>query len=345
MSWRELLPLLLLYSSAANALGVVDTAQSQAMIDLLDNCAAGTVPPGAVEQVMALPGTQLVIAQQNISRRITSEQYRATLASACKGEIARLQPLESAARAQKGVEGLTGDVASSLLWGRDHVAFLRQRLASAKEIQGLGEIVPFALQNLPQKVALSPKLYFVMGGRAGAAAIDNAIYIDLLADAWRARENNAPMTPQQIIEFFAHETHHVGYGQILEGWKQQLRLTGGREQAWNFLAALLMEGSATLLVSAHGSWTELEKQRHIQADLSRLPQLLPKAQSLLRQAMNGGMSEQEYQSALSDYFGEGYHATGAWMLKVILEVQGKRGVLGAMRNPANFLTVYNRCAA
>jgi len=29
-SWRELLPLLLLYSSAANALGVVDTAQSQA---------------------------------------------------------------------------------------------------------------------------------------------------------------------------------------------------------------------------------------------------------------------------------------------------------------------------
>jgi len=87
MSWRELLPLLLLYSSAANALGVVDTAQSQAMIDLLDNCAAGTVPPGAVEQVMALPGTQLVIAQQNISRRITSEQYRATLASACKGGL------------------------------------------------------------------------------------------------------------------------------------------------------------------------------------------------------------------------------------------------------------------
>jgi len=28
MSWRELLPLLMLYSSATNALGVVDTAQS-----------------------------------------------------------------------------------------------------------------------------------------------------------------------------------------------------------------------------------------------------------------------------------------------------------------------------
>ena len=184
-----------------------------------------------------------------------------------------------------------------------------------------------------------------MGGRAGAAAIENAIYIDLLADAWRTREKNAPMSSQQIIEFFAHETHHLGYGQILERRKESLRLAGGRERAWNFLASLLMEGSATLLVSAHGSWAELETQDHIQADLSRLPQLLPKAQSLLRQAMNGEMSEQEYQSELSNFFGEGYHATGAWLLNVILEAQGKREVLRVMRDPAKFLAVYNRCAA
>jgi hypothetical protein len=106
-----------------------------------------------------------------------------------------------------------------------------------------------------------------------------------------------------------------------------------------------MEGSATLLVSAHGSWAELEKQNHIQPDLARLPQLLPKAQNLLRQAMNGGMSEQEHQAAVSDFFGEGYHATGAWLLNVILKVQGKRGVLRVLRDPAKFLTVYNLCAA
>ena len=161
-------------------------------------------------------------------------------------------------------------------------------MAAAKGAQNLGEIVPLALRNLPEKIALSPKLYFVMGGRAGASAIGNAIYIDLLSDAWRTREQNTPVTPQQILEFFAHETHHLGYGEILEHRKQSLRLAGGREQAWNFLASLLMEGSATLLVSAHGNWVDLEKQIHIQPDLARLPQLLPKAQNLLRRAMRGG---------------------------------------------------------
>jgi hypothetical protein len=343
--WRILPSLLLLWSSVAHALDAVDTAQSEAMIDLLDRCHEGTVPPATIEQVMGLPGTQLVIAQQNISRRIIAAQYRATLVSACRGDIPRLQLSESGARAEKGVEGLTGDVAPSLLWGRDHDAFLRQRLAAVKDTPALDQIVPLALKNLPKKVALFPKLYFVMGGRAGAAAIGDAIYIDLLSDAWRTRENNTPMTPQQIIEFFAHETHHLGYGQILDRQKQSLSLTGGREQAWNFLASLLMEGSATLLISAHGKWAELEKQDHIRPDLARLPQLLPKAQSLLRQAMNGGMSEQEHQAAVSDFFGEGYHATGAWLLNIILKVQGKRGVLRVMHDPAKFLTVYNRCAA
>lgn len=343
--WRFFPSLLLVWSAAANARDAVDTAQGQAMIDFLDGCHEGTLPPAAIEQVMGLPGTQLVIAQQNISRRITAAQYRTILISACQGKIARLQASEPGARAEKGLEGLTGDVAPSLLWGRDHVAFLRQRLGAVKESQGLDEIVPLALRNLPEKVALSPKLYVVMGGRAGAAAIDDAIYVDLLSDAWRTRERNAPMTPQQIVEFFAHETHHLGYGQILESRKQHLRLTGGEEQAWNFLASLLMEGSATLLVSAHGNWAELEKQDHIQPDLSRIPQLLPKAQSLLRKAMNGGMSEQEHQAAVSDFFGEGYHATGAWLLNVILEVQGKRGVLRVMRDPAKFLMVYSLCAA
>ena len=61
--------------------------------------------------------------------------------------------------------------------------------------------------------------------------------------------------------------------------------------------------------------------------------------------MNGGMSEQEHQAAVSDFFGEGYHVTGAWLLNVILEVQGKRGVLRVMRDPGKFLTVYNLCAA
>lgn len=335
----------LLVLRLASAQSSVDTAQGQAMIKLLESCHVGDASPASIEQVMDLPGTRLIIAQQNISRRITSAQYRTVLASACKGETAGIQPSEPGARAEKGVQGLTGDVFPSLLWGRDNVNFLKLRLAAAQENKRFGEVIPLALQNLPEKVALSPKLYIVMGGRAGAAALDDGIYIDVLSDAWRSREKNAPMTAQEMVEFFAHETHHVGYGEILDQKKQQLHLVGGEEQAWRFLKALMMEGSATLLINAHGSWTELEKQNHIQADLPRLPQLLQETQSLLRQTLTGEMSDLEYQRVVSDFFGEGYHATGARLLYVIEEVQGKPGVTQVMEDPRKLLTVYNECAA
>ncbi|HEV2697385.1 MAG TPA: DUF5700 domain-containing putative Zn-dependent protease [Terriglobales bacterium] len=334
----------LLIAPAAGTQTSVDATQAQVMVNVLERCHTGKVSPGIIDEVMSLAGTRLIIAQQNISRRITSDQYKAVLVSACKGETTHLEPSDSGARAAKGVEGLVTDVAPSLLWGRDHVAYLKQRLAAAKENKGFGEIVRLALQNLPEKVALSPKLYFVMGGRAGAAAFDDGIYVDLLSDAWRSRKKNAPMTAQEMVEFFAHETHHVGYGEILDRRKNQLHLVGGEEQAWSFLTALMMEGSATLLINAHGSWAQLEKQDHIQADLARLPQLLPAAQNLLHRTLDAAMSDQEYQTAVSQFLGEGYHATGARLLSVIEQVRGKPGALVVMDDPRQLLTVYNDCA-
>ena len=106
-----------------------------------------------------------------------------------------------------------------------------------------------------------------------------------------------------------------------------------------------MEGSATLLINAHGNWEELQSAEHIQADLKRLPQLLPEAQTILQRSIEGSMTAQQYQSAISDFVGEGYHATGARLLYVIERVQGKPGVLATMDNPLSLLTVYNKCAA
>jgi hypothetical protein len=328
----------------ASAESPVDTTQAQTMLKLLENCRAGDVSDQEIEKIMRLPGTQLIVAQQNISRRITSLQYRAVLVAACKGEITQIVPFDSGARAKKGAQGLIEDVAPSLLWGRDNVSSLTQRLALARENKSFSEIVPLALQNLPEKVAISPKLYVVMGGRAGAAALENGIYIDLLSDGWRSRDKNTAMTSQQMVEFFAHEMHHVGYSEILDRRKQQLHLVGGEEQAWSFLTALIMEGSATLLINAHGSWPELETQEHIQTDLARLPRLLPETQALLRRTLNGKINDQDYQTAISDFFGEGYHAAGARLLSVIEAVQGKAGVLRVMDDPRRLLTAYNECA-
>ena len=328
-----------------SAKATVDTSQAQAMVRLLERCHSGEVSQANIDEVMEEPGTLLIIAQQNISRRITPAQYRAVLESACRGEIANVQPSEPGARAEKGVQGLTRDVAPSLLWGRDHVDYLRKRLAVASEDKDFKGVVPLAQQNLPEKVHLSAKLYLVMGGRAGAAALADGIYIDLLSDAWRSRENGAPMSPQEMVEFFAHEMHHVGYDEILQRRRQHMHLAGGEEQAWSFLTAIAMEGSATLLINAHGSWAELKKQDHIRADLPRLPQLLPEMQSLLQRTLEGKISDMDYQAAESDFFGEGYHVTGARVLYVIEQVQGKAGVMKVMDDPRTLLSVYNACAA
>lgn len=319
----------------------VDATQAQAMLGLLRECSSGSVSAQAIDRVIALPGTQLIIGQQNISRRITAAQYRDVLIAACKGEVAHIEPSEAGARAEKGAQGLTEDVAPSLIWGRQHAVELQKRLAIAEANQNFDGVVPLALKNLPEPVKLAPKLYFVMGGRAGAAASEQGIYIDLLDDLWRSKGHSEPMTQKEMVEFFAHETHHIGYGRILDRKQDQLRLQGGQRQAWNFLVDVLMEGSATL---AHGSWAELEGQRHIQADLARLPKLLPDSQEILQWSLDGRLPEQQYQSAVSDFFGEGYHATGAKLLYVIEEVHGKAGVLAVMDDPRSLLAVYNQCA-
>jgi hypothetical protein len=76
---------------AAHAQSNVDAMQAEAMVELLERCKAGPVPQEAIEKVIALPGTQLIIGQQNISRRITPAQYEAVLVSACKGKVAPIR--------------------------------------------------------------------------------------------------------------------------------------------------------------------------------------------------------------------------------------------------------------
>jgi hypothetical protein len=329
----------------ASASTSVDSRQAEEMLALLQHCQTNSSSAQEIANVMVLPGTKLIIAQQNVSRRVTPAQYETILSSACRGSVAAITPSEPGARGERGVEGLTRDVAPSIIWAREHVPELRRKLQDALSLPNLGNIAPLALANLPEQVDLSPKLYFVMGGRAGAAASDDGIYIDLLANAWRSREKSTPMTSQEIVDFFAHEAHHVGYGMILDRKKEGLHLSVAENQAWSFLQALLMEGSATLLINAHGNWKELESAEHIQPDLRRLPQLLPESQMILQKSLEGSMNGQQYQSSISDFAGERYHATGAKLLYVIEQVLGKPGVLKVMDNPRTLLTVYNQCAA
>lgn len=316
------------------------------MLDLLRACHANEPALERFDRVSSLAGTELVVAQQNISRSVTMPQYRDVFEAACAGKVAIVKQTVPGTRAEKGVTGLTRDVAPSLIWGRDHIPLLQSRLLELRNNPSLGKAIPLAQKYLPEPVALRPKLYIVMGGRAGAAAIDNQLYFDVLITEWRASQGlSLPTTPARVTEFFAHETHHLGYGQILDQKKYSLKLTPAENQVWDFLAATMMEGSATLLVNGHEKISNLEKQPDVARYLSNVPELLPAIQDLLRKALNGPLPEEAYAQATSPFLDMGYHAAGAVLLAAIEKQRGLVGVMDVMRDPRRLLVAYNDCAA
>jgi hypothetical protein len=268
------------------------------------------------------------------------------LRAACLGRVVEVKPAEAGARAEKGVTGLMQDVGPSLVWGRDHVALLESQLAELRRNQAIGDAIPLARKYLPEQVALAPKLYVVMGGRAGAAAIDDQLYFDVLISAWRnSRGAAAAVSPAGVVEFFAHETHHLGYGQILDRKRDSLALTPAEAQAWGFLVATMMEGSATLLINGHEKLDDLERQPDVRPYLAKVPEMLPAMQNILRDALKGPMTDESYAEASSAFFDMGYHATGAVLLAAIEKKRGLGGVMEVMADPRRLLAAYNDCAS
>jgi hypothetical protein len=162
---------------------------------------------------------------------------------------------------------------------------------------------------------------------------------------WRASRGEAtPMSPQHVVEFFAHETHHLGYGQILDKKKSSLKLSPTEAQVWDFLVATIMEGSATLLINGHENLSDLERQPDVAPYLAKVHDLLPNMDALLRRALDGPMSEGDFDQVKLPFLDMGYHATGAVLLAAIEKKRGLAGVMDVMADPRRLLVAYNECA-
>jgi hypothetical protein len=323
-----------------------DFTEAEAMLHFLQSCAGGKASPQELDRLIALPGTELVVEQQNISRRVTMEQYRSVLQAACARKIAVVKPAEAGTRAERGVEGLTQDVAPSLLWGRDNWPLLESRLDELRRNRSIGDALPLARKYLPEQIPLVAKFYVVMGGRAGAAAIEDRLYFDVLSSSWRASVGKSPYTsPAEVVEFFAHEAHHLGYGQILDRKRASFQFTPAEDQAWRFLTATLMEGSATLLINGHETLSDGQTMPEFPVYLAKVPQLLAAMQDVLQHALAGPMSGEDYDQSTSPFLGMGYHAAGAKILSVIYARRGLEGVMEVMADPRQLLTTYNDCAS
>lgn len=112
----------------------LDAAQARLMLDYLRAVAARRATPAQVDALMASPGTALIIAQQNLSRRVKPAQVRALLAHLDREQVPDVGAAGPGERSRRGAEGLRNDVWPALRWGVAHTELLAQRLAAVERL-------------------------------------------------------------------------------------------------------------------------------------------------------------------------------------------------------------------
>jgi hypothetical protein len=297
------------------------------------------------DNLLAMNGTKLVIQQQNISRRVDMQQYQELLHAMVEGRAPTVSPVNDDARSGNGVKGLLQDVWPSLVWGMKHTDVLALRLAEVRKMDISRRAKAIALANLPETVEFTPRLNLVMGGRAGAATLPGEILFDVLIKSFRADNGSGTYPkPEEIVEFFAHEMHHIGLGEILDSRRKLLRLDESQAHGFLLLSALVSEGSATFLINAHGTLDVMRKDPQYGRAFQQQPELLRTIQHILSEAMSGELNAATYDEQVAAFLGSGYHVTGAVLLNTIVRGSGKKALWAVMRDPRQLLLQYNRAA-
>jgi hypothetical protein len=344
-SWMIALAFFVLFRLSAAQARSADFEQTDRMLALLRLASSGPVPAREVVSVLDAHGTELILEQQNISRRVRRDQYRSLLESLSREEPPPLEPVDGSERSRRGLEGLRNDVWPSLRWGMAHRDLLGARVDALRHSDVRARAVALARKYLPDAEAPEVRISIVMGGRAGAAALSGGeIYFDVLAFSYKAASGaaNAYPSPQEQIEFFAHEIHHVGLSRALEKWRRALRPDPSEASAMDFLTSLVMEGSATYLINAHRDLAAMRKDPLYADFLVRGDRLLASCQDILRAILTGSLDAGGYDRVTAPLSGNGWHSAGAMMLAAIDADGGLDAVTAVLRDPRVLLATYDR---
>jgi hypothetical protein len=296
-----------------------------------------------LDDVVKARGTQLVIAQQNLSRKVTTAEYRATLEAACNHQVLDLVSPGQDARGRKGVEGLANDVLPSVAWGMTHRSTLEHRLTEYERAFDRQWISRKVASNVPGGESPPARFFFVMGGRAGAAVIGDDLYLDVLISEYRAAAGKGtPLTGEEVNRFFAHEVHHLAYDRELQTWRRTLHLADHETKVFDLLAALLKEGSATYLVNGDSDLGRLKGQSELANDFADVDRLFPAFQRLLETALSHQPSSEALVVQETAFSGNKLHVLGAVILDFVKKSGGKQAIFACMRDPRSLLQIYNR---
>jgi len=316
------------------------------MLQFFQSVATRGATESDVDKLLTMEGTKLVIAQQNISRTVSTAQYRELLTALAAGRDPDISPVRDDDRSRNGVKGLLKDDWPALQWAVQHTNVLASRLQLIQSMNVNKNAQELAEANLPQKVPVSTKLYVVMGGRAGAATLDDGIYFDLLASSFRESRDGAKFpNGNEVIEFFAHEMHHYGLAQIIDRRAAKMALSDSQKLGFNLLRSIVMEGSATYLINEHRSLASMPNDPVYRDSFREQKQLFTRMEELLRQAIAGTLTRDAYEHGLGPFLGSGYHVAGAVILATIDRAEGKPAVLVVMQDPCRILHEYNAAAA
>lgn len=316
----------------------LDDSQASLFLRYLAAVAAHRPATALVDSVLDAKGTALVIAQQNLSRRVSAAEYREVLVAAAERREPRIPVPDGDPRAAKGREGLLHDVLPCIEWGAANVAALSANLAALHGANPGGRARSLALRNLPDSVSIDVPLFLVMGGRAGAAAPPGGIYVDVLTTSCRAPGRT--VTPETVTAYFAHEMHHVGLEQIIERRERTLHLDSASRRAMELLHGLVMEGSASYLINGHRDLAAMRKDPAFAA-----PGTDPERMALVERILSGVLEEHwsasQFDGAMADLSGNALHITGAVMFDAIWRAGGRTAVMGVLEDPRLLLVRYD----
>jgi hypothetical protein len=316
-----------------------DASQALLMMTLL-----ASPNDASVDAVLSAAGTRLILEQQNQSRKVTDQQYREVMAAFAAGREPHLVADSGDAKSQKGVEGLERDVLPSLRWGAANLELLRTRLKTAHHLDLHKAASTLAEDNLPAREEMAPCLFLVMGGRAGAAASEHGLYFDVLASSFKAAQGG-PAYPSdaEIVEYFAHEVHHVALERIIRRRWSRLRFRPHERRAADFLRSVVLEGSASYLINGHRNLAAMRGNPMfgLEEDNSRI---LADFEQTLQRLLDPATSAAGAEAAVARFAGNRYHAAGSLMMDAIYQADGMRGARSVMADPRSLLVRYRKAA-
>ena len=322
----------------------IDISQAELMLTFLETITGRQPDTIFLDKIMQAKGTELLIQQMNLARRVSHEQYQTLLSGLYTDSLPLIQPIDSTQRAQRGIDGLVNNVWLLLQWGIQNTPLLWQKLNELKELDVYDEAQKIARGYLPQDVHITPSIYVVMGGRAGFAALpDNNLYCDLLVMTFsRIRKGLPHISRKEITEFFAHEMHHLGLSRILGAKKNTLNMNLQEKLIFRFLSSLVSEGSATYLINGHRDIKGIRNNPSYSEYFNEINNLLKTCDSILNSIFNDEIkTETEFDQATASLLGHSYHSAGSYMLSIIDQTSGVESIMSILDDPRKLLSIYN----